>query len=58
MLHVPSYLQRWNDKVVWYEANGILPFEQGGGTKGTRDEPNGSIDSAKIDRVLKAVLKV
>ncbi len=62
MLHVPSYCRRWEDKLAWYKAKGILPYEQGGGPKGTliitRDEANGSIDSAKINQVLKAVLKV
>ncbi|MCK6477975.1 MAG: ATP-dependent RecD-like DNA helicase [Phycisphaerales bacterium] len=56
MLHVPSYRQRWEEKLAWYRANGILPYEEGGGDKGTlvvtRDEPNGSIDSAKITKLL------
>jgi hypothetical protein len=62
MLHVPSYRRRWEDKLAWYKGKGILPYEQGGGPKGTlivtRDEANGSIDSAKISQVLKAVLNV
>jgi hypothetical protein len=57
MLHVPSYRQRWEEKLAWYRANGILPYEEGGGDKGTlvvtRDEANGSIDSAKITKLLK-----
>lgn len=60
MLHVPSYRQRWERKVEWYEAKGILPVEAGGGDRGTlivtRDEANGSIDSAKITRVIQDVL--
>jgi len=56
MLHVPSYQRRWEEKLAWYKANGILPQAEGGGKKGTlvitRDEPNGSIDSAKITRLL------
>ena len=56
MLHVPLYRRRWEDKLAWYKANGVLPQDQGGGTKGTlvitRDEPNGSIDSAKITRLI------
>jgi hypothetical protein len=60
MLHVPSYRHRWEQKLAWYKANGILPHEDGGGKKGTllitRDEPNGSIDSARIEKLISAVL--
>jgi hypothetical protein len=56
MLRVPSYRRRWEEKLVWYKANGILPYEEGGGPSGvliiTRDEANGSIDSAKIAQVI------
>ncbi|MGO9849414.1 MAG: hypothetical protein ACLPKT_23250, partial [Methylocella sp.] len=31
MLHVPSYRRRWEEKLAWYKANGILPHEEGGG---------------------------
>jgi ATP-dependent exoDNAse (exonuclease V) alpha subunit len=62
MLHVPSYRRRWEEKLAWYRANAILPHEEGGGTRGaliiTRDEPNGSIDSSGIDRLLETVLQV
>jgi hypothetical protein len=48
--------------MAWYKTQGILPYEEGGGPRGTlivtRDETNGSIDSAKINEVLKAVLDV
>ena len=44
------------EKVVWYHANGIC---EGGGPGGalvvTRDELNGSIDSAKIMHVFREV---
>jgi hypothetical protein len=57
MLHVPSYRRRWEDKLAWYKDNGILPYEDGGGPNGTlivtRDEANGSIDSAKIAQLIK-----
>lgn len=57
MLHVPSYLKRWKEKLAWYEANGI---REDGGPNGTlivtRDESNGSIDSAKISQVIREVL--
>ncbi|GJQ30472.1 MAG: hypothetical protein HBSAPP03_23560 [Phycisphaerae bacterium] len=56
MLHVPSYRRRWEEKLAWYRSKGILPQDEGGGKAGTlvvtRDEPNGSIDSAKITKLL------
>jgi hypothetical protein len=59
MLHVPSYRRRWEAKLEWYKANGVLPYEDGGGPNGTlvitRDEANGSIDSAKIARLIDEV---
>jgi hypothetical protein len=62
MLHVPSYQRRWEGKLVWYKDNGILPYEVGGGPNGTlivtRDEPNGSIDSAKIAQLINKVFCV
>ena len=56
MLHVPSYRRRWEEKLGWYRAHGILPQEEGGGECGTlvitRDEANGSIDSEKITTLI------
>lgn len=56
MLHVPSYRQRWEAKVAWYKSHGIHSRGDDGGTEGslivTRDEANGSIDSAKISRII------
>ncbi len=61
MLHVPSYRRRWEEKLAWYKANGILPYEEGGGPNGTlivtRDEANGSIDSAKITKLIVELLQ-
>ena len=60
MLHVPSYRRRWQEKLGWYRAHGILPLEEGSGKNGTliitRDEANGSIDSAKINTLITDVL--
>lgn len=60
MLHVPSYRRRWEEKLAWYKANGVLPHDQGEGEKGTlivtRDEANGSIDSAQIKKLIREVL--
>ena len=60
MLHVPSYRRRWEEKVDWYERHGIRTQEDGGGAEGTlivtRDEANGSIDSARIAKLITKVL--
>ena len=60
MLHVPSYQRRWEEKLGWYRVHGIMPLEEGGGENGTliitRDEANGSIDSAKITALITKVL--
>ena len=60
MLHVLSYRRRWEEKLGWYRAHGILPREEGGGENGTlivtRDETNGSIDSAKITALIADLL--
>lgn len=59
MLHVPSYLKRWEEKLEWYRANDILPREQGGGKNGTliitRDDAKGGIDSKKIVEIIDEV---
>ena len=60
MLHVLSYRHRWEEKLGWYRAHGILPREDGDGENGTlivtRDEANGSIDSAKITALIADLL--
>jgi ATP-dependent exoDNAse (exonuclease V) alpha subunit len=60
MLHVPTYKRRWDQKLSWYKDHGILPHEEGGGEKGTliitRDEANGSIDSAQITTLVAELL--
>jgi len=35
MLHVPEYLDRWEEKKQWYIDNDIKTLEDGGGSKGT-----------------------
>ncbi|KAB2848735.1 MAG: AAA family ATPase [Hyphomicrobiaceae bacterium] len=60
MLHVPSYLRRWEEKLAWYRAHGILSREERSSTAGklivTRDDANGSIDSVKILRLIEDVV--
>lgn len=62
MLHVPSYKRRWENKLAWYRSNDIIPYEEGGGKRGTlvvtRDAANGSVDSAQIEALLKEVFNV
>lgn len=61
LLHNPNYRRRWEVKLAWYEAQGILRHEEGGGPRGTlivtRDEPDGGIDSAAIARLIKEVFR-
>lgn len=60
MLHVPSYRRRWEEKLDWYKRHEIRAQEDGGGAEGTlivtRDEANGSIDSARIAALITKVL--
>ncbi len=61
MLHVPSYKKRWDEKLVWYKSHNILLYQDGGGSRGTliitRDESNGSIDSANIKQIIAEILE-
>jgi len=56
MLQLPAYRARWERKLAWYRANGILPREEGEGENGTlivtRDDEQGGIDSAKIEALV------
>lgn len=56
MLHDPAYRRRWEEKLAWYREQGVLPFDEGGGPKGTlivtRDQPDGGIDSAGIEAMI------
>lgn len=60
MLQVPRYRRRWEEKLDWYRSHGILADEDGGGPEGTlivtRDEKNGSIDSAQIAQLIEEVI--
>jgi uncharacterized protein len=61
MLHVPSYRRRWEEKLAWYRKHGIWKQEERSGTEVgtlivTRDEPNGSIDSTKIQQLVTELL--
>ncbi len=60
MMQDPSYATRWEAKKEWYRENGILPYEEGGGSRGTlivtADTAEGGISSQEIDRVINEVL--
>ncbi|NQV87125.1 MAG: ATP-binding domain-containing protein, partial [Woeseiaceae bacterium] len=57
MLHVPTYKRTWDKKVEWYRAQSI---SEEGGDGGlllvTRDEPNGGIDSRRIEQRIREIL--
>jgi ATP-dependent exoDNAse (exonuclease V) alpha subunit len=67
MMHVPEYKDRWNEKYNWYLENDILPYDQGGGEKGTlivtEDKPHvvedgsirGAISVQEIDDLISKV---
>ena len=61
LLHDASYKRRWLEKLSWYRANGILPEEEGAGTRGTlivtRDSESGAIDSAEIGTLISRMLR-
>ncbi len=60
MLHVPSYRKRWDEKLAWYKANGILPHEDGVGENGTliitSESTRGGISSQEIERIIRTVI--
>lgn len=60
MLQRPSYRRKWEAKLAWYRAHGILPREEGEGPQGllvtTRDGDDGSISSADIEQLIDEIL--
>lgn len=60
MLHVPSYRNRWEEKLSWYKKHGIIPQEDGGGENGTliitREFPKGGISSQEIEQLIRSVI--
>ena len=56
MLSDESYRKRWHQKLEWLKEHGILPREDGGGTRGTlvttEDSANGGIDSEAVMRLV------
>ncbi|GAM10432.1 putative protein [Geobacter sp. OR-1] len=62
MLRDPNYRASWETKLEWYRSQGILPLEENGGANGTlvitKDDPNGGIDSAAIEKLVTKVFAV
>lgn len=60
MLHVPSYRKRWEEKLAWYKAHDISPYEDGGGENGTliitSESPTGGISSQDIEQIIKKII--
>jgi ATP-dependent exoDNAse (exonuclease V) alpha subunit len=64
MLYDNDYKQRWEEKYEWYRQNDILPFQEGGGSRGTliitEDKPyeiedgsvRGAISVKEIDNII------
>lgn len=56
MLADEGYRSRWNSKLQWYRANGVLPLEEGGGQRAslvvTQDDERGGIDGRRIDALI------
>ena len=49
MLTDPTYKKRWEEKKKFYKKNGI---EEGKNLIVTQDGPNGSLDTAKIEKII------
>jgi len=56
MLADEGYRSRWESKLQWYRANGVLPLEEGGGERATlvvtQDDERGGIDGRQIDDLI------
>jgi hypothetical protein len=60
VLHNPDYRALWESKLQWYRKNGILPYQEGGGSQGTlivtRDTEQGGISSQEIESLIRKVI--
>lgn len=56
MMQQPDYRRRWEAKLAWYRAQGVLPHNEGGGPNGTliitQDDAQGGIQSNEIERLV------
>lgn len=55
------YKASWDAKKIWYRGNGILPYQEGGGSQGTlietSDDENGGFSSLVIEEIIKKVIQ-
>jgi hypothetical protein len=55
-----NYRKRWDKKQKWYRDNGILPWQEGGGSYGTlivtEDSDKGGISSKEIEDIIRRVI--
>jgi len=62
MLADDGYRERWEAKQKWYQANGVLPAEGGGGPNGTlvttADDPKTGFDSTRVAEIVTRVLGI
>lgn len=56
MLADEGYRSRWESKLQWYRANGVLPLAEGGGERAalvvTQDDERRGIDGRQIDDLI------
>ena len=57
MMIDPKYRERWRKKLDWYRDQGVLPYDQGGGSRGilitTQDDERGGINSEEIEKLIR-----
>ena len=57
MLDRASYPASWEFKLRWYQENGVLPVEEGGGSSGTLlmtdDSPTHGFDALQLDALIR-----
>lgn len=55
-----NYRTKWDEKLSWYKAQDILPYEDGGGNSGilitSSDAHDGSIDAEEISKKIQMVI--
>jgi hypothetical protein len=62
LLARPDYKRRWEDKLAWYNHQGVKTLEDGGGPLGTlittADRPDGGIDGVEIRKIINQLFNV
>lgn len=63
MLDRPDYRAGWTAKRAWYISHGILPWEDGGGSKGvlvcsTENQSGSGIDAQEIEQLARRVFDI